>query len=235
MNMEFFIEGIRIQIFNSDSERDELPFVIVNCDCNEADTLYEKVKSLTDIDFVLIAVNVPNWNDDLSPWPSDPVFRGTAPFGGKADAYLSLLSDRILPETEVLLLAKGKIPAYLALGGYSLAGLFALHCAYRSDLFSKIISASGSLWYPGFLEFTQKEEISDRVDSVYLSLGDKESHTRNPLMARVEENTGKIAHGLSGTLNVCFEMNEGNHFKDPELRMAKGIAWILKSGSVPSR
>ena len=233
--MELLIEGVRIQIFNLESERGELPFVVMNCDRNEADTLYDRVKGLTDIDFVLIAVNVLNWNDDLSPWPAEPVFRGTAPFGGKADAYLSLLSDRILPETEKLLLEKGKRPAYLALGGYSLAGLFALYSAYRLDLFSKIICASGSLWYPGFLEFTQKEKISDKVDTVYLSLGDKESHTKNPLMAKVEENTGKIAHDLSGTLNVCFEMNEGNHFKDPELRMAKGITWILKSGSVPSR
>ena len=233
--MELTIQDIRIQIFGSDSRTDELPFVVMNCDRNEADSLYDRVRELTDIDFILIAVNVRNWNDDLSPWPCDPVFRGTDPFAGKADEYLSLLLDGIIPEVQKRLAEEGKKPTWHAIGGYSLAGLFALYSAYRCNLFSKIVSASGSLWYPGFLEFAQKEEISDRVDSIYLSLGDKESHTRNPLMAKVEENTGKIAHDLAGTLNVFYEMNEGNHFRDPELRTAKGIAWILKSGSAPSR
>ncbi len=233
--MELFIDNIRVQIFGLESTREKLPFIVMNCDQNEADTLYDRVVKLIDINFIMIAIDIRNWNDDLSPWPCDPVFRGTAPFAGKADEYLFLLTDRILPKVQKLMEAKGKKPLYYAIGGYSLAGLFALYSAYLSDLFSKIMSASGSLWYPGFLEFTERENISKQVDTVYLSLGDRESHTKNQLMAKVEENTGKIASDLSGTLNVCFEMNEGNHFRDPELRMAKGIAWVLNSESVPCR
>ncbi len=233
--MELFIEDMRIQIFGSDSEKDELPFIVMNCDRNEADHLYDRVRELTDIDFILIAVDVRNWNDDLSPWPSDPVFKATDPFAGKADDYLCLLLEKIMPEVQRTLEAEGKKASWHALGGYSLAGLFALYCAYRCELFSKIISASGSLWYPGFLEFTKREKISETVDAIYLSLGDREKMTKNPLMAKVEENTGRIADDLAGTINVFFEMNEGNHFRDPELRTAKGIAWILNSGSSPCR
>ncbi|SDB11638.1 hypothetical protein [Butyrivibrio sp. INlla16] len=29
-------------------------------------------------------------------------------------------------------------------------------------------------------------------------------------------------------IETTFEMNPGNHFKDADLRLAKGIAWILK-------
>ena len=46
-------------------------------------------------------------------------------------------------------------------------------------------------------------------------------------MAKTEEKTGQICKDLSGTIETYFEMNEGNHFREPELRTAKGIAWIL--------
>lgn len=29
-------------------------------------------------------------------------------------------------------------------------------------------------------------------------------------------------------IETTFEMNPGNHFKDADLRLAKGIAWMLK-------
>ncbi len=30
-------------------------------------------------------------------------------------------------------------------------------------------------------------------------------------------------------LEAILEWNEGNHFREPELRMAKGFAWVMKS------
>lgn len=33
---------------------------------------------------------------------------------------------------------------------------------------------------------------------------------------------------LNGKTNVVLEWNEGNHFQETDLRMAKGFAWILK-------
>ena len=38
-----------------------------------------------------------NWNDDLTPWPSGPIFKKEKPFGGKADAYLYKLEKDIIP------------------------------------------------------------------------------------------------------------------------------------------
>jgi hypothetical protein len=32
----------------------------------------------------------------------------------------------------------------------------------------------------------------------------------------------------SGCSECILEMNQGNHFKEPDLRTAKGFAWLLK-------
>ena len=115
------------------------------------------------------------------------------------------------------------------IAGYSLAGLFALYSAYRCDQFEGIVSASGSLWYPGLMNYMDEHEISPKIQKAYFSLGDQEAKTSHPLMSQVEKNTGEIQRKLSGTIKTIFELNEGNHFKDADLRLAKGIAWILSN------
>ncbi len=115
------------------------------------------------------------------------------------------------------------------LAGYSLAGLCALYALYRTALFSGAISASGSLWFPGFLDYAVSRSFPRLPERVYLSLGDRESRSRNLLMRRVEENSRAFCALLEKQGVDCrFERNPGNHFQDPEERLAKGIAWILR-------
>ncbi|MDT3389657.1 MAG: alpha/beta hydrolase, partial [bacterium] len=95
---------------------------------------------------------------------------------------------------------------------------------------SRAASASGSFWFPGFLEFASSREFVGKPEKLYLSLGDAEARTRNPVMATVQDNTEKLAVLYRGRgLDTVFELNPGNHFKDPALRMAKGIRSILES------
>ena len=72
----------------------------------------------------------------------------------------------------------------------------------------------------------EKHEI--KIRAVYLSLGDKESKARNPVMATVGEQIQK-AHSILKERDVdcTLEWNEGNHFKDADLRTAKAFAWLL--------
>ena len=65
--------------------------------------------------------------------------------------------------------------------------------------------------------------------AVYLSLGDKEEKTRNPLMATVGERI-REAHDLlkEQGRNCILEWNQGNHFKDANLRTAKAFCWVMK-------
>ena len=67
-----------------------------------------------------------------------------------------------------------------------------MYAAYRTDIFTHIVSASGSLWYPGLAGYVKSNIMSKHVRSVCLSLGDKENHTRNKLLVAVEEHTIEI-------------------------------------------
>ncbi len=63
---------------------------------------------------------------------------------------------------------------------------------------------------------------------LYLSLGDKEAETGNQYLKTVQKNTESIVeHYKSIGVDVIWEMNTGNHFKDAALRSAKGILAII--------
>ena len=173
----------------------------------------------------LLVVSRLDWNADLSPWPAPAVFRGEDPFAGGADAYREELTEQILPET---LRRLPGMPAWTGIAGYSLAGLFALHSLYGTDAFSRAASVSGSLWYPGFDEFIASHEMKRRPERRYLSRGDKEAKVRDPLMRTVRERTEEaVSRYRSQSLFVCWELNPGNHFREPDKRVARAIRALL--------
>ena len=181
---------------------------------NEVNLIKEKVGD----DFYLIAFKINNWNNDLSPWNAAPVF-GSEAFGQGANETLA----KVLSE-----LNDTNKKYYI--GGYSLAGLFALWAAFNTDKFEGVASASPSIWFPGFIDYMKDNLI--RTSKVYLSLGDKEEKTRNPLMAKVGDCI-REAYTILKEKNVdcVLKWNEGNHFKDADIRTASGFAWILKRKS----
>ena len=172
------------------------------------------IRELTGEDFCLLALQVDDWNRDLSPWPAPPVF-GREAFGGGAAQTLA----------EVLRQVEGR-GSVRCIGGYSLAGLFALWAAGQTDVFAGVAAASPSVWFPGYVDALKSGGI--RAGTVCLSLGDREEKTRNPVMATVGDRI-RECHSflLSQGVRCALEWNEGNHFKDPELRMAKAFAWVM--------
>ena len=174
--------------------------------------------------WALACVRVPDWNRDLSPWPAPAVFRGGGDFTGGAEAWLTKLAEEVVPALRREL-GCPEAPCFLA--GYSLAGLFALWALHVRGDFAGAVSASGSLWFPGFADFAGSHPPVG-VPRVYLSLGDAEERTRNPVMRTVGDRTRALyAHYLSLGLDAALEMNPGNHFQDPPGRLAKGIRRIL--------
>lgn len=175
--------------------------------------------------FALVFVQDLNWNDDTTPWPAKGVFGG-GDFGGKADEYLPILIEEIIPEAEGQL---GLNSPQRGIAGYSLGGLLAVYSLFRSNTFSLAASVSGSLWYDGFVDFV-KDNLDDmKAERLYFSLGDREKKTRNPRMAAVEQATEEISTMFSeGCPHVKFELNPGNHFMDAGKRLAAGINYILK-------
>jgi len=173
--------------------------------------------------FALAAFEVKDWNSDLSPWEAPPVF-GRIPFGGHAADTLAFLTEELLPGLRIRLSMSECAP--LCLGGYSLAGLFALWAATQTDLFSGVAAASPSVWYPGWLDYVKKHKITSPI--VYLSLGDREARAKNPLMSTVADCIREQYELLQTDHTVTLDWNPGNHFQDSELRTAKAFLWAAK-------
>lgn len=185
----------------------------------------EGIKSLTNVRFSLVALLIDDWQEELSPWKASAVFKDAA-FGDGAKNTLALITEQLLPS----LTAKGIYDASrmkLIIGGYSLAGLFALWTAYQTDLFDGIAAVSPSVWFPKWMDYAGENRPLAR--NIYLSLGDMEEKTKSPVMSQVGNAIRKQHELLTHEgVNTVLEWNPGNHFVDSDKRMAKGFAWTLK-------
>lgn len=184
--------------------------------------------------YLLVAYETENWNDDFSPWKAVPVF-GMEGFGGAADKTLRWLINECIPyiESEDSVYIKGAKEIFRFAVGYSLAGLFSLWAYCESDLFTGAVCCSGSLWYEGWLEYVNNKQSAlarNGLHYIYLSLGDKEEKTKNKRMAIVGENTRAVYALLSKNhrnMKCTLEWNSGGHFSEPDMRVAKGIYWVI--------
>lgn len=183
--------------------------------------------------FHLALITPAQWDEDLSPWPADPVLSADDHFSGQGDAFLAWIIEKALPWIESSLLHP---PLWKGIAGYSMGGLFALYAALKTDCFQKAACVSGSLWYPGFSSWAASQTLPDALRAVYFSLGNTEVKTANPAL----RTTGRIMETLSQRyhaegLESTFVWNSGSHFQDPDGRMAKAIVWLTRcdQSSVP--
>ena len=183
----------------------------------------EMMEALTDKPFSFVAFRIEDWNKELTPWAAPPAF-GRVPFGDGARQTLTFVTDSLLPAVQ----GRGLDVSRCLLGGYSLAGLFALWAGYQCERFQGIVAVSPSVWYPGWIEYVATRKAFAKA--VYLSLGDKEERARNAVMAQVGKAIRRQHELLSAqTVDTILEWNPGNHFVDSEKRMAKGFAWTVNN------
>lgn len=174
--------------------------------------------------FLLAAVPVKSWNYELSPWEAPAVW-GKQGFGGKAADTLHFLTEQVISTLKKQFALPENVK--IILGGYSLAGLFALWASTQTHLFYGIAAASPSVWFPGWMEFEQRHPI--QAQRVYLSLGDKEDRTKNAVMAAVGDNIRALHSQLTVRGADCtLEWNSGGHFKNADLRTAKAFRWAME-------
>jgi len=171
--------------------------------------------------YTIAAFEAESWNDEYSPWQAEC---GRQSFGGKGADTLCRIKNELLPEINRRYPDAGN--KYII--GYSLAGLFSLWALIESRLFDGAASVSGSLWYPGWMEYAENH-LPEKNSIVYLSLGSKEKNSRDPQMALVEENTRRQKELLENRIRrITLEMNPGGHFTQPALRLAKAVAWLIQ-------
>jgi len=205
-------------IINCYGNENSTNILIQMVDDHDLEVIESEVATIESVitDFCLITVKVNNWNHDLSPWKADAVF-GNEDFAGGASETLQ----------EILKLCQDKSKHYY-IGGYSLSGLFALWVAYQTDIFEGVAAASPSVWFQDFIEYMRDTHIN--CNKVYLSLGDKESKTRNPIMATVADKIREAYTILKASgVNTILEWNQGNHFKEAGIRTGKAFSWLLKN------
>lgn len=207
------------------SEENNSPLILLNNYSGEGASVIQAMRAMDAPDCSLLVVSNLSWDHDMTPWYCPPITENDTPCTGGADDYLKLLLTKIMPEAMSMLHG---IPRFIGIAGYSLAGLFALYAMYRCDAFDRVASMSGSLWFPKFREYVLTHEMERSPDKLYLSLGDNEAKTRNAFLKTVQDNTEQIvSHYRQLGLDVIWELNPGNHFKDAALRSAKGIKAIL--------
>lgn len=207
------------------AEDPKLPLIILNLYESNQDSLF-KLYPTQQANFNLLTIHNLNWYQDLVPWDSESIFKGDEPFVGKADLYLKLLTDLIIPK---VLTEHNLKPQYFALGGYSLAGLFATYASFKCDLFTKIASMSGSLWYPNFIEFVKEHHTSENLKEAFFSIGN-ENVKRNPFLCHTKEKTFEIAEIFKERgVKTSFIQNEGGHQHQVPLRVKQGLDFLISN------
>ena len=194
-------------------------------DIEVLDNEVAKIQDNIDKQFSLIAFKIEDWNSELSPWEAPPAF-GNKSFGSGAKDTLEFIESRFIPTVKEKYNLDNDIK--FILGGYSLAGLFSLWSAYKSNIFSGIAAASPSVWFNGWEEFMNNN--TPLSNTIYLSLGDTEEKTKNKVMSKVGDNIKKQEQLLKNdNINTILERNKGGHFSDSDIRVAKAFVWCIEN------
>ncbi len=213
-----------ILYLNEDTEY----ILIQPVDENDISVLDNEVKHIeenTDRNFSLVAFKIEDWNSELTPWEM-PLLRGKGNFGDGATRTLEFIKNELIPALSEYTNTENKEIKYI-LGGYSLAGLFSLWSGYQTDIFEGIAAVSPSVWYKKWIEYVETEKTLS--EKIYLSLGDTEEKTKHQILSKIGDNIRKQHEILenSGNVKTVLEWNEGNHFKNPDIRTAMGFLWVM--------
>lgn len=104
----------------------------------------------------LVMLEVENWNRDLSPWWAERLFFKGEDFSGGGKEYLMDFCGQVVPSIERWYQGEGSVERRM-IGGYSMGGLFALYALCESQIFTDMISVSGSLWYDGIKAYVSEQ------------------------------------------------------------------------------
>ena len=229
---EMQIAGLSCSLYlpeSYNSAQAHYPVIYVNGEIPIAEIIEEVKKAGVNTEFLMLSIQPDNWNDDFTPWSSPAFRKGEPDPAGKADEYILRLTQEIKPYVDTNYRTQPE-PEHSVLLGYSLGGLAALYSIYKTDRFGVIGSLSGSLWYDNLCEYMEQNQPLRENLKVYLSLGKKESLSKNQRMGQVADCTERARDILIRQIdNIFFEWNDGGHFHEISKRFAKAIAWWVKN------
>lgn len=206
-------------------EQEPQVVLIQTLDAQERDSIDNEVAMIREMagaSFVMAAFAIDDWEVELTPW-HDPAVSKREAVGEHAFDTLDYITQSLIPYLKERF---GHLPVLL--GGYSLGGLFSRWAASKAECFEAVAAVSPSLWIDDWCAFSDAHAVNARY--VYLSLGDREEHTRNKAIRQVGDNVRWEYEHLKHVLGpdcTTLEWNPGNHFADGDRRMAKGFAWCI--------
>jgi len=213
-------------------ENENMEYVLIQpVDEHDIDVLDNEVRYISENiskNFSLAAFKIDDWDSELTPWEM-PLLRGKGNFGNEAGKTLEFIKEKLIPSLAEFINIQEKNVKYI-LGGYSLAGLFSLWSGYQEDIFAGIAGVSPSVWYKDWMKFVKNNEILAK--NVYLSLGNLEEKTKHQVLSKIGDNIREYIKILKNSENVekcILDWNEGNHFRDSDIRMGKGFVWLVEN------
>lgn len=206
-------------LLRQQEQEDTLPLVI----CIFHAQATEAILDVVDRPLNLLMPLDLEWDEDLSPWPQDPVVMADDHFTGQAPAFARTVAAAAGWAREVT----GSTCSILA--GYSMGGLFALFAPTTAGSYDALVCASGSVWFPGFTDYMRDHAFLHRPRAIWLSLGDRETKVKNPVL----QTTWSCMEELKAIFTqedicCCLQQEKGNHFQDAAGRVARGILWSLE-------
>lgn len=224
MNQTLEIGGRQCLLYTEGNQQPQA-LLIQPLGTQERDSIDNEVAMIseaTGASFVMAAFAIGDWEVELTPW-HDPAISKRQAVGEHALDTLDDITNSLIPYLKERF---GHLP--VVLGGYSLGGLFSRWAASKTECFEAVAAVSSSLWIDAWCSFSDAHAVNARY--VYLSLGDREEHTRNKAIAQVGNNVRWEHEHLKQTLgpnSTTLEWNAGNHFTDGARRTAKGFAWCI--------
>lgn len=170
----------------------------------------------------IVSVPVDSWNEALTPWPAEGLYRGEPDFGGQAARTLRTLVGETIPSIEG---RTGLRPRTRGICGYSLGGLFAVYALTHSVAFDGCACLSGSLWYEGWAEYLRALDVDLCERYAFLSIGTKERRAARPILKTAQSRMEDCAQILEQKgCAVRYQTGPGNHMQYVKERFAAGLA-----------
>jgi predicted alpha/beta superfamily hydrolase len=199
----------------------------------------EVFKSMTSYNnYLIVWISIEDWSRYLTPWYCPRLFgKKDNDYKGEGQKTYDWLKNNCITNIEkefADIFDKNKISRYL--GGYSLSALFSLWVFYsdknkKEKIFDGIGACSPSLWYKKWDEYMKDREAPEE-SMVYLSLGDKEGHTKNETFQKMRSGMDEMIEMVKndkGVKKYFYEEHKGGHYENADLRMAKAFKWLIEN------
>lgn len=181
---------------------------------------------LEGFDCAIVYIVINDWDNQLTPWPAQGLYRGDPDFKGEAPQFLEALRTSLIPAIEH---NEGLRPAHRGIAGYSLAGLFSVYAFANCSLFTSVASMSGSFWYEGWTDYVASLKLDKQGCSAFFSLGNRESKAREKILHSVQCNTNLTVRALeSWGVRVQHHLVPGGHFDNVAQRVGEGLTALAK-------